>query len=155
MARRLAAAGAAALLAGVAAGPAHAVAQPAGAAAERQQTVPGTQAARSTKVTLTNRTPLAWTRWEASLVHGMWYPEPPATIAADSSGTWQSESNGVLTGTEGLAVFGTQHGPVEIYWNNPYFGSNKYGCRAPSGYSCRQTGGPGNNASVTFEVGWL
>ncbi len=155
MARRLATAGAAVLLAGVAAGPANAVAQPAGAVAEQRQTVPGIQAARSTQVTLANKTSLAWTRWDASLLHGMWHTEPPETIAANSSGTWRSESNGVLTGTEGRAVFGTEHGPVEIYWNNPYFGSNKYNCRAPSGYSCRLTGGPGNNASVTFEVGWF
>lgn len=155
-ARHLATVGAALILAGTAAAPANALAQAAGTAG-RQQADAGIQAARSTRVTVVNKTTVEWTRVDAVLSHGTWTSQPPQTLAANASGTWQSESNGFLTGTEGWVVYGTEVGQVEIYWNNPFSGSNNYKCRTPpsSGYSCRVTGGSGNNASATFEVGWL
>lgn len=79
---------------------------------------------------------------------------PPETIPASGSASW-SESNGVLTGTRGRVVYWAGHGHVEIHRNNPYFGGNTYDCRVPSGHGCRRLGGPGNNASVTFEVPWV
>lgn len=151
-ARHLATVGAALILAGAAAAPANALAE-----AGQQPADVGIQAARSTRVTVVNKTTVTWTRVDATLTHGTWASEPPQTLAAKATGSWQSESNGFLTGTEGWAVYGTEVGQVEIYWNNPFSGSNNYKCRTPpsSGYSCRVSGGSGNNASVTFEVGWL
>lgn len=151
IARRVAAVGAAAVLAGVVAGPAHAVSQPVVTAGERQP-VPGILAARSTHVTLVNLTDRYWTFGEASLRSGTWSSSLPRWIGPYSEGRWQSESNGAMTGTEGRAVYATEHGPVEVHWSNPFVGSNTYSCRVPSGYSCERTGGSGNNASVTFEV---
>ncbi|MFD5507535.1 hypothetical protein ACFWIB_07130 [Streptomyces sp. NPDC127051] len=143
--------GAALLLAGVAAGPANAVDRPV-AAAEQQQPAPGIMAARSTHVTLVNLTDRVWTFGQASLRQGMWSSRLPEFIAPYSAGEWGTESNGVMTGTEAQASYSTENGPVEVRWSNPFVGSNSYGCRVPSGYSCQRTGGPGDNASVTFEV---
>ncbi|MCX5013279.1 hypothetical protein OG765_20135 [Streptomyces sp. NBC_00555] len=152
MVRRLATAGAAVVLAGVAAGPANAVAQPVATAAEQQQAVPGILAARSTHVTLVNMTGRGWTFGEASLRSGIWSSRLPEWIAPYSAGEWQSESNGAMTGTEGRASYSTDQGSVEVRWSNPFVGSNSYSCHVPSGYWCQRTGGSGNNASVTFEV---
>ncbi|MFD9356943.1 hypothetical protein [Streptomyces sp. NPDC060031] len=159
MTRCLAAAGAALVLAAVAAGPANAVARPdataagAGATATaEQQTGPGILAARSTHVRLVNLTDRHWTFGEASLSHGIWSSRLPEVIAPYSAGDWQSESNGVMTGTEGRATYSTANGPVEVRWNNPFVGSNTYSCRVPAGYSCERFAGSGDNASVTFEV---
>ncbi|MFD9338562.1 hypothetical protein ACFWBF_29805 [Streptomyces sp. NPDC060028] len=158
MTRCLVTAGAAVVLAAVAAGPATAVARPDAAAAgaqvvaEQQRTGPGILAARSTHVRLVNLTDRHWTFGEASLSHGIWSSGLPEVIAPYSAGDWQSESNGVMTGTEGRATYSTANGPVEVRWNNPFVGSNTYSCRVPSGYSCQRFEGSGDNASVTFEV---
>ncbi|MFE2146947.1 hypothetical protein ACFXA3_35375 [Streptomyces sp. NPDC059456] len=148
--RRLVTAGAAVVLAGVATGPAHAGAGPAPAA--QQQSVPGALAARSTHVTLVNLTGRVWPFEQASLRHGIWSSRLPEFIGPSAAGEWASESNGVMTGTEGQATYATGDGPVEVRWNNPYVGSNTYDCRVPSGYACRRSGGSGDNASVVFEV---
>lgn len=63
------------------------------------------------------------------LCHGQWTDllQPPATIPPGGSGGMQSESNGVLTGTEGYAKYdviraGTRVGMIYVYWDNPFFG---------------------------------
>ncbi|WP_392895017.1 Crystal protein ET79 [Streptomyces sp. LN699] len=112
-------------------------------------------AARSTHVTLQNRTPNEMVRTSSSLSHGTWSDNmvPPDRVFPMSNGTWQSESNGFMTGTQGSAVYNMYEvGNVAIHWNNPYSGSNKYACDVPSGFTCRQDGGGGDNAAVTFTV---
>ncbi|MFE1291779.1 aegerolysin family protein [Streptomyces sp. NPDC058751] len=112
-------------------------------------------AARSTHVTLQNRTPNELLRTSSSLVHGTWSENliPPDHVYPMSNATWQSESNGFMTGTEGSAVYNMLNvGTVRVSWNNPYVGSNGYSCAPPSGYVCRQDGGGGDNAAVTFTV---
>ncbi|MFD5517835.1 aegerolysin family protein [Streptomyces sp. NPDC127066] len=112
-------------------------------------------AARSTHVTLQNRTPNEMLRTSSSLVHGTWSENllPPDHVYPMSNAIWQSESNGFMTGTEGTAVYNMLNvGTVSVSWNNPYAGSNGYSCSPPSGYACRQDGGGGDNAAVTFTV---
>ena len=60
-------------------------------------------AARSTDVVLHNHTDFALVKIEDSLDHGIWTDpwQPPGVIGAHSDGEWRSESDGVLTGTEG------------------------------------------------------
>ncbi|MFD5507533.1 Crystal protein ET79 [Streptomyces sp. NPDC059761] len=112
-------------------------------------------AARSTTVKLMNRTPNSMERTSSSLQAGMWTDGmvPPDQVYPFSDGTWQSESNGVMTGTEGAAVYSMLDvGSVTIRWSNPYVGSNGYSCSVPNGFLCKQGGGSGDNATVTFTV---
>ncbi|MEU3569932.1 Crystal protein ET79 [Kitasatospora sp. NPDC036755] len=112
-------------------------------------------AARSTYVALQNRTTNTMDRTSSSLSHGTWSENmlPPDHIFPKDNGSWQSESNGFMTGTEGRAVYNMYDvGNVEIWWDNPYSGSNKYDCKVPDGYTCSRDGGGGDNANVTFTV---
>lgn len=113
-------------------------------------------AARSVVVTLVNRSSVALVRDAYNLSHGMWDTDPPARVEAYSTVTWESESDGVLTGTEGTADFhveaapGQIGGPVHLHWDDPYAGSNSYDESAPQGYGFIRTGGDGDNATVTW-----
>lgn len=112
-------------------------------------------AARSTTVKLVNSTPNTMEYMSSSLSHGTWSDNmlPPDRVYPFSNGTWRSESNGFMTGTEGVAVYSMLDvGNVSIRWNNPFTGSNKYSCTVPQGYVCRQGDGAGDNASVSFTV---
>ncbi|MFD5921354.1 Crystal protein ET79 [Kitasatospora sp. NPDC058201] len=113
------------------------------------------QAARSTHVTLGNNTGHQLTRTYDSLSRGIWSTNqlPPGDIPAWHSGSWQSESDGFLTGTEGEVQYNLAGvGAVTVHWNNPYAGSNSYSCTVPVYYSCVRSGGSGNNAAVGFTV---
>ncbi|MFJ9690834.1 aegerolysin family protein [Kitasatospora sp. NPDC101183] len=131
---------------------------PAVAAARADLAPPVTAAAaRSTHVILQNRTVSKLDRTSSSLKHGTWTENmlPPDAVFPMSNGAWQSESNGFMTGTEGKAVFNADgETTVEISWNNPYSGSNSYGCKVNTdkGYRCYWNGGSGDNAYVTFTV---
>lgn len=67
----------------------------------------------------------------AHLCHGDWTPGgwvPPDTIGPGQTGGMQSESGGVLTGTEGHAKYDVirdadgRQGMIYVYWDNPWFG---------------------------------
>jgi|GEM_PF-1737928 len=115
-------------------------------------------AARSTHVTLTNRTRKNLTRTEDSLEHGIWTDRPPLLIG--DRGEWESESDGFLTGTEGRVTYGIDGGgEVRLHWDNPFVGSNSYHQSvAPQaspdgiggGFSVVHRGGDGDNATVEF-----
>ncbi|GAA2260137.1 hypothetical protein GCM10010430_50250 [Kitasatospora cystarginea] len=125
------------------------------AAGPAEQAPTALAAARSTHVILQNRTTSTMDRTSSSLQHGTWSENmlPPDKVYPFANGAWQSESNGFMTGTEGRAVynmFGV--GNVEIWWDNPYSGSNKYSCDVPEGYTCSRDGGGGDNAYATLTV---
>ncbi|MCH7395965.1 aegerolysin family protein [Acinetobacter dispersus] len=95
-------------------------------------------AARSTKVTLVNQTPFHLVKVKDHLGGGIWMKNqrPPETIEPGKTVIFGSESNGIATGTEGsvdyriCGVFeksGAQDTGMnfQVYWNNPYHGSNK------------------------------
>uniref|UniRef100_UPI0034146926 hypothetical protein n=1 Tax=Okeania sp. SIO2F4 TaxID=2607790 RepID=UPI0034146926 len=91
---------------------------------------------------------------EKGLEHGIWSGEgndtPPDTIESTSTGSWQSESEGVATGTEGYVLYATSSGDVRIHWDNPYIGSNGLNITVPNGYTYNHGDISGNNAHVTI-----
>jgi hypothetical protein len=70
-----------------------------------------------------------------SLCGGCWTDgwRPPATLASGAKGGWQSESCGIMTGTQGWVKYrinsdssGASPGLVYIYWTNPYLGVTRW-----------------------------
>lgn len=112
--------------------------------------------ARSTTVTLQNTTSDTLTLTNAHLDGGIWSQNqyPPATISGDSKGTWMSESDGFMTGTQGSVTYQLpeSQGSIYIEWDNPYVGGNSYKHTAPAGFEINQSGGSGDNAVVTFTL---
>ena len=112
--------------------------------------------ARSTTVKLQNTTDFTLTLINAELDHGIWSQNqyPPRTIGPKSEGSWMSESDGFMTGTEGSVTYqlSDSKGNVYIEWDNPYIGSNSYKHTAPAGFEISQSGGSGDNAVVTFTL---
>jgi hypothetical protein len=111
-------------------------------------------ASRSATVTFINNTDLTLNLINAKLSHGVWTTNlyPPENIAAHSKATWESESDGFMTGTEGTVTYSGSAGNNTVSWDVPYAGSNSYGSGAPSGYTLTHSGGSGDNASVTFTL---
>ena len=117
-------------------------------------------AARSVFVNFTNNIDLALVRNNDSLSHGIWTNRPPDRIEAGSAVSWESESSGVLTGTEGEITYdietapGQTGGSVHLHWDNPFVGSNSYDESAPYGYKfdTPPSGGDGDNATKNWTV---
>ncbi|MNG55987.1 hypothetical protein D3C79_140590 [compost metagenome] len=97
-------------------------------------------ASRSVKVTLENDTAYNLLLVNKSLSHGEWtdFRQPPEEILSGDTADWQSESAGILTGTEGKVTYridmneyAHSSNPPEaiITWDDPYSGSN--GCSMP------------------------
>ncbi|MGW4897351.1 OmpL47-type beta-barrel domain-containing protein [Kitasatospora sp. NPDC004240] len=110
-------------------------------------------AARSTKVVLTNNSDLPLIRTGHNLDHGCWTTEPPERIEPGATTSWESESCGTLTGTEGSAFFRIDNGKgphLRIHWDNPFFGANSYSETVPNGYVVPREGGDGENATATY-----
>ncbi|MEV7186605.1 hypothetical protein [Kitasatospora sp. NPDC093102] len=117
-------------------------------------------AARSTAIHLHNGTGCTLYRTDYSLAHGIWTQgqEPPQTLGNTNDFTFQSESNGFMTGTEGTVTFrgyncedGWREGKaVVLHWANPYVGSNSYDDNGTDRGIFRTTreGGGGDNADV-------
>lgn len=121
-------------------------------------------ATRSTHVTLDNLAGRRNLRRTAhSLDHGEWTTQPPQLIG--NQGTWESESDGFATGTEGRVTYqiedvdGNRLGEVRLHWNNPFIGSNSYhesvapaaaASATDDGFSVVHQGGGGDNARVRF-----
>jgi hypothetical protein len=99
--------------------------------------------ARSFRVYLSNNTFSPLTLTGSYLCHGQWtdgWQPPPQTVAPQSMVSWQSESDGILTGTEGWVKYDLQPTdssgsqmvdsdgnplPAEkiyLHWDNPYAG---------------------------------
>ncbi|SCZ29366.1 aegerolysin family protein [Afifella marina] len=122
-------------------------------------------AARSTLVQFQNGTNAFLTRQSWNLAHGIWTEDmlPPEQIGAGSAAqpltvSWESESDGFMTGTEGSVTYLLQDGQTTlyVYWDNPFVGSNGYDIKLDgplsSDYSVDHSGGSGDNATVTFSL---
>lgn len=116
-------------------------------------------ASRSVQAFVTNNTHCTWTRVSFSLSHGVWLTEPEDIVHAATM--WESESNGLATGTEGVATYrlGNCADPsqntkfVRFHWDNPYVGSNSYdNVGTSTGVHAVRSGGSGDNAIVTWVV---
>src|SRR5262245_60238731 len=94
---------------------------------------------RSTHVIFLNKTTTnrALELTENNLDHGRWSIRPNNLVG--DSDEWESESHGVMTGTEGSVTYVLPHGPdddvtpfappvmqVRLYWNNPFDGHKSY-----------------------------
>ncbi|MET0842655.1 MAG: hypothetical protein ABWY23_02315 [Mycetocola sp.] len=111
-------------------------------------------AARSTRFVFYNDSDTTLVRIGGGLDHGIWTRQPPLTIPPLTNANWESESNGVLTGTEGHVDYdiqlatGGSAGTCHIYWDNPYVGSNEYEEKTPETFQVKRLGGGGDNAVV-------
>ena len=109
-------------------------------------------AARSFHIRLVNATGGPLTRNSFGLSHGVWSSNnsavPPAQILPGHAGNWQSESNGVATGTEGTADYSASNGVINIHWDDPYFGSNSLDVAVPAGIQQSHGDISGNDAAV-------
>lgn len=84
---------------------------------------------RSTRITVSNNTDFDLTQiGTADLCHGSWTNDiaPPSTIAKKSCASWEAESSGIGTGTEGWVKYQLSNPApcvpelVFIYWDNPF-----------------------------------
>lgn len=110
------------------------------------------RAARAVEVVLENRTslPLTYSRGGAS--HGVWKTQVPGSIAANSFGSFETESNGFMTGTQAFIEYRFAGGIVRLDWDDPFSGTNSYSANAPPGYVVDRVGGPGNRTTVFFHL---
>ncbi|MCW2651661.1 MAG: hypothetical protein JWR32_2637 [Mycobacterium sp.] len=87
-------------------------------------------ARRTVKITLLNNTSLPLNHVADSLCHGIWSDglQPPSQVPPGTQATWQSESSGIATGTEGWVKYELSADPntkcfnelVYIHWDNPF-----------------------------------
>lgn len=123
-----------------------------------EQNSGGGVASRNVNVCFDNQTDVPIYRKTFGLVHGIWIRDivPPEYIAKKQQGYWGSESDGLMTGTEGYAEYYVasrdSQGVVRVTWDNPWGGRNSYDQSAPRGYNISRSGGEGDNASVTFTL---
>lgn len=89
-------------------------------------------AARSVTVVVNNNSD-AFLTFQAStwqLYHGIWSQGlfPPSVIAPGTQGTFEAESQGLWTGTQGRCYYLFQDGVtvIVIEWDNPYDSSNLF-----------------------------
>lgn len=87
---------------------------------------------RDVNITLSNNTPFTLTLVGSSgPCHGDWTAQPPQQIQSKTHGVWQSDSSGILTGTEGWVKYviesstpGCPQELVYIHWDNPFVWDN-------------------------------
>lgn len=110
--------------------------------------------ARSVTVTVVNGTGVALSCAQAVLDGGEWANYPPDALAPGATSVFRTQSNGVMTGTEGTVKFAVAGSSslVSARWENPYVGSNAYSCDAGPGFACKVDGGKGYDSSVTFTI---
>jgi hypothetical protein len=83
-----------------------------------------------------------------------WFP--PAVIQPGEIGQWRTESDGIMTGTEGNARYstgvidggGNAHTEfIESYWDNPYVGTNEASMSVVADFT--------NKPSTTLKAAWF
>lgn len=111
-------------------------------------------AARSISIVLHNTTDQDLTLTSSDLPHGTWTNQPPDNIGPQADASWESESDGVATGTQGSVVYsiGGSGDSVLIGWDNPFAGTNKFSINLSSGYALYQSGWDGDNASIEYTL---
>ncbi len=116
-------------------------------------------AARSTRIVFYNDSETTLVRLGGGLDHGIWTRRPPSRIDPVTTANWESESNGVMTGTEGHVDYdirlpsGQSAGTCHLYWDNPFIGSNEYEETTPATFRVVRLGGGGDNAVVRWTLG--
>jgi hypothetical protein len=114
--------------------------------------------ARSVAVTFFNLTShdLILDTSSVQLQHGEWKRYPPSIIPSLQYGEWESDSDGIYTGTQGSLQYQFQYNGIQnipISWDDPYYGGNSYGISCSSSdFKTRYAGGDGDNAVVQFFI---
>ena len=113
-------------------------------------------AARSTRVTVRNQTNATLHHIDDLLEHGVWTDplSPPAEIKPGATMWWQSESDGLATGTEGHARYAVvgSNDIVTFHWDNPFVGANFYEQSVTGPFGIYFSGGTGNNSEATYSL---
>ncbi len=106
----------------------------------------------SVSVTFNNFSSASLQLQSANVEYGKWLTQPPAIIPAGNTVTWQSDSDGFLTGTQGDATYQVvgSSAMTKVTWDDPFFGSNSYGATASPGFTDTYRGTGGDNASVSY-----
>jgi hypothetical protein len=112
-------------------------------------------AARSVTVVFANQTTQNLVRASFGLQHGIWSGDqgqlmPPQEIQAGSSASWESESSGLLTGTQGSAIYAFEASTsqlVSLTWDNPFSGQSVYTAAFPPSFSVTIDNGDGTIAT--------
>jgi hypothetical protein len=109
-------------------------------------------------ITFTNTGPLPLRKRRQLLDHGCWVAEAPLDIPPLTTVTWQSDSCGLATGTEGWVEYQPYGAPDNqrgrFYWDVPFIGTNTATNSAPTGCPSSQSGpGDGNHVSIFFTMG--
>jgi hypothetical protein len=108
----------------------------------------------------------------SGLSHGEWSEnaQPPKVVGRlDPAAVFQSESDGVATGTQGWVRYypvrlnesSTPPPPsnipdsatIYISWDNPFADSNSYSVSAPAPFLITYSGGEGDNADIIVNLG--
>lgn len=116
------------------------------------------RSARSVRVTFINRTSCTLALATKEAIHGVFTINPNLSIPAGRQDFFQTDSNGILTGTEGVITYRTTScekscRTVRFHWSNPYVGANSYDFnQTDPTIAGSRTGGSGNNALVTATV---
>ncbi|PHM69655.1 aegerolysin family protein [Xenorhabdus sp. KJ12.1] len=112
--------------------------------------------ARSTDITIYNNTSKTLTISSMELLHGQWAHKPPYNIFPNGSGYFRSESNGFLTGTEGIAKYRLRDNSsmFTINWDIPYWGFVSYEINSSSPFYkiSREGGDHGDNVHVKITI---
>lgn len=109
---------------------------------------------RSATITIINFTELELKRTKEYLSHGIWTTNelPPETISSLSDISFESESNGFLTGTQGSATYSCPEGDFVFNWDVPWDGSNEFSRTFPDSYKVKQTASGNLNAGIIWVI---
>lgn len=114
----------------------------------------------SVAITFTNTGQLPLQRHAGSLAHGCWTNDvlPPETIPPLTTVTFEAESCGVATGTEGFFEYRPFASPSSVfghfYFDDPFNGDNQADSSGPTGCAVTHSDAPaGDNITVFYTMG--
>jgi hypothetical protein len=111
-------------------------------------------AVRSFYVDVANAGPTL-TKKSEHLEHGEWKEGnlPPDKILHNHHGHFQNDSAGTGTGAQGNVLYGSDAGDVNIWWKDPFVGSNEFNVEYnPKKLEISWGDISGNNASVKVTI---
>ena len=113
-------------------------------------------AQRSVIIVIDNQTSQDLVFSAANYSHGAPLSQPPQNIPPHtSSPEWEVDSDGFATGVEGTITYHFQSDSsklVNLYFDDPFVGSNAFSGQAPDGYSVSTTATGGNNVYVIYTL---
>jgi hypothetical protein len=111
-------------------------------------------AARTTQVTIANKTGYTLNYQSSLLIAGIWNGGPVHTVQPNSNRVVaQNDSNSGVTGVEARLEYTIgDDGWLKTSWVNPFVGSNGYNCSTSPGFHVEHSGGSGDHAQVTFTL---